>query len=147
MAQFTVSGRTTIAGSATLPSLSIYAAANCRPRIVEVNLWNTTSTAVTVALARLTTAGTKGAAITAFDSDDLPENPAIATVFAGHTVGPTITNEKKRTTLAAAVGSGVMWTWPDGNSLHIPASATNGIGVYIPTGTGQVLDYSLTWVE
>lgn len=147
MARFTVSGRTTIAGTNTLPNVSVYAAAACRVRIVEIGVFNTAATAVCVGVIRLTTAGTKGSAITAFDSDDLPENAAFATCFAGHTVAPTMTNEKKRATLAAAVGAGVIWTWPDSNSLNIPAVATSGIGIYVPTGTGQVLDYSISWVE
>jgi hypothetical protein len=58
MARFTVSGRTTIVGTAALPNVSIYATAAVRPRIVEVDLFNTGASSVEIALNRLTTAGT-----------------------------------------------------------------------------------------
>jgi hypothetical protein len=144
--RFTISGRTTIAGTSALPNVSLYATAAVRPRIVEIGLWNTTSTAVTVSVNRLTTAGTQGAGLTE-DCDDHPEHVAIATGFAGHTAGPTVGAEKKRATLGAAVGSGVIWTWSDEKALEIPDGTGNGIGVIVPTGTGQVLDYSISWIE
>lgn len=146
MARFTISGRTTIAGTSALPNVSLYATAAIRPRIIEVGLWNTTATAVTVALARLSSTGTQGAGLTE-DCDSMPEQAAVATGFAGHTAGPTIGAEKKRATLGAAIGSGVIWTWTDQDALVIAAATTNGIGVYVPTGTGQVLDYSISWLE
>jgi hypothetical protein len=146
MARFTISGRTTIAGTNLLPNVSLYATAGVRARIIEVGLWNTTATAVAVALNRLTTTGTQGAGLTE-DCDSMPEQTALATGFAGHTVGPTITAEKKRATLGAAVGSGVIWTWTDADPLVIAAATTNGIGVLVPTGTGQILDYSISWLE
>jgi hypothetical protein len=146
MARFSISGRTTIAGTNALPNVSLYATAGVRARIIEVGLWNTTSTAVTVALFRLTTTGTVGAGLTE-DSDSMPEQAAVATGFAGHTVGPTLGTEKKRATLGAAVGSGVIWTWDPMDPLVIAAATTNGVGVLVPTGTGQVLDYSISWLE
>lgn len=146
MARFSVSGRATIAGTSALPLVSLYATAAVRPRIVEIGLWNTTATAVTVALNRLTTTGTQGAGLTE-DCDDMPEQSAVATAFAGHTVGPTIGAEKRRATLGAAIGSGVIWTWPEHSPLVVPDGTANGVGAIIPTGTGQVLDYSFTWVE
>lgn len=146
MARFTISGRTTIAGTNLLPNVSLYATAAVRPKIIEIGLWNTTSTAVTVSVNRLTTAGTQGTGLTE-DCDSMPEQSAIATGFAGHTVGPTVGAEKKRATLGAAVGSGVIWTWDPSDALVIPDGTANGIGVIVPTGTGQVLDYSISWIE
>lgn len=146
MARFTISGRTTIAGTSALPNVSLYATATVRPKIIEIGLWNTTTTAVVVALNRLTTAGTQGAGLTE-DCDSMPEQSAIATGFAGHTVGPTLGSEKKRATLGAAAGSGVIWTWDPMDPLVIAAATTNGIGVLVPTGTGQILDYSISWLE
>jgi hypothetical protein len=146
VARFSVSGRATIAGTATLPLVSLYATAAVRPRIVEIGLWNTTATAVTVSVNRLTTVGTPGAGLTE-DCDSMPEQAANATGFAGHTVAPTIGNEKKRATLGAAVGSGVIWTWAEGDPLVIAAATTNGVGIIVPTGTGQILDYSISWLE
>jgi hypothetical protein len=146
MARFSISGRTTIAGTSALPNVSLYATAAVRARIVEIGLWNTTATAVTVAINRLTTTGTVGAGLTE-DCDSMPEQAAVATGFAGHTVGPTVSTEKKRATLGAAIGSGVIWTWDPADPLVIAAATTNGIGVLVPTGTGQILDYSISWLE
>lgn len=146
MARFSISGRATIAGTSALPLVSLYATAAVRPRIVEIGLWNTTATAVTVSVNRLTTTGTQGAGLTE-DCDSMPEQAAVATGFAGHTVGPTLGTEKKRATLGGAIGSGVIWTWDPLDPLVIAAATTNGIGVLVPTGTGQVLDYSISWLE
>lgn len=146
MARFTLSGRTTIVGTAALPNVSLYATAAVRPRIVEVQLWNTTNVAVEVALMRLTTAGTQGTGLTE-NSEDFPEHVAIATGFAGHTVGPTLGAEICRGRLGAVDGASVIWTWPDSNPLEIPAATTNGIGVLVPTGTGQTLIYVIKFLE
>ena len=51
-----------------------------------------------------------------------------------------------QTTLGAAVGSGWVWTFGD-EGLQIPEGTANGIGIYIPTGTGQILDYYIFWDE
>lgn len=146
MARFSVAGRATIAGSSTLPLVSLYATASVRPRIAEVHLFNTTSTAATYALQRLSTTGTQGAGLTEVQ-EDTPEHPPLATGFAGHTVGPTITaGEIRRATLGAAVGSGIMWTFGT-RGIAIAAATTNGVGVTVPTGTGQVVDYVIVWDE
>jgi hypothetical protein len=47
--------------------------------------------------------------------------------------------------LAATVGAGVIWTFTPG--LEIAAATTNALGLLIPTGTGQVLDYYVSWIE
>lgn len=146
MARFAVSGRTTIVGTSALPNVSLYATASVRPRIVEFALFNTTATAVAISLNRLTTAGTQGTGLTEV-SIDSPDHTAVATAFAGHTAGPTIGGELRRATLGAAVGSGVIWTWPQDAALEIPAGTANGVGVIVPTGTGQTLDYYIEWHE
>lgn len=146
MARFTVSGRTTIVGTSALPNVSLYAVAAVRPGIVEVHLWNTSNTVVEVALVRLTTTGTQGAGLTEV-AEDSPDHTPLATAFAGHTGGPTIGGEICRAVLGAAAGSGVIWPWPDGNRLEIPAGTANGVGVIVPVGTGQTLAYSIKWVE
>ena len=143
MARFSISGRATIAGTSALPLVSLYATASVRPVVVEVGIWNTTATAVTVSLNRLTSAGTAGAGLTEV-AEDSPDHTAIATGFAGHTVGPTIGGELRRATLGGAIGSGVIWTF---SGIEIPAGTANGLGLIVPTGTGQVLDYSIVWVE
>lgn len=147
MARFSAGGRATIAGSSTLPLASLYATAGVRPGIVEIGVFNTTATALAVALQRLTTTGTQGTAIAVIPEDNV-ELTAISTPKNGHTVGPTITTGViRQASLGAAIGAGVIWTWPDNAPLRIAAATTNGVGITVPTGTGQVLDFSITWVE
>jgi hypothetical protein len=144
MARFAISGRATIAGTSALPLVSLYATAAVRPRITEIGVFNTTTSAVAVAVNRLSTVGTAGAGLTEVPIDS-PEHVALATGFAGHTVGPTVGGEVRRASLGAAIGSGLVWTFPE--PLELSAATTNGIGILIPTGTGQILDYYIEWIE
>lgn len=145
MPRFSSSFRTTGAGSTTLPLASIYGIAGIGGWLREVGVFNTTATAVAVGLARLTTAGTQGAGKTEAE-DDPDGNAASCTVFDTHTGGPTISDELRRATLAAAVGSGVIWTFGD-TGIKIPTGTGNGIGIIITVGTGQICDVYLTWQE
>jgi hypothetical protein len=143
MSRFSISGRATIAGTNALPLVSLYATTAVRPKLVEVGVFNTSSTGLVAALVRLTTAGTPGAGLTEVPEEDA-SRVAVATGFAGHTVGPTVGGELRRGSIGAAVGAGVIWTF---TGIDIPNTTGDGVGVIIPTGTGQILDYSITWTE
>jgi hypothetical protein len=147
VARYSISFRTTNAPSSTLPGASLYAIASISPKIKEVGLFNTTTTACVVAISRLTTAGTQGAGLTESKAGN-PEVPtASCTGFQSHTVGPTITDELRRADLGAAIGAGVIWTWDDEDGLRIPSGTGNGIGIVCPSGTGQILDGYIDWIE
>lgn len=145
MARYTVAALTS-AGSTTLPIISLYGATTVRARVREVWLTNTTVTNVSLKVVRVTTAGTQGAALT--EMPLVPEDPAaLATAFNTHTVAPTITTgDLWRGVLPAAIGGGVVLTWPD-QGLVIPATANNGIAVVVSTGTGQVVEATIIWDE
>ena len=64
--------------------LSLYATAAKSPAIREIGVTNTTSTALTVAVARFTTATNVGAGLAETSEAD-PVSVAEATIFAGHT--------------------------------------------------------------
>ena len=146
MAKFAAAWRTTGAGSTTLPIASIYATAAVRPRIVEIACFNSTSTAVSISIRRLTTTGTQGTSMTAVNQDDESQS-AVATPKDTHTVGPTIaTGALRIATLGGAIGAGVIWTFQE-PGLIIPAATTNAICLVPYTGTGQICDVSFTWVE
>jgi hypothetical protein len=149
MARFSAAYRTTGAATNLLPMASIYATAAVRPKIVEVGVFNSTATALQVALVRLTTAGTSTAVVGVYEDDD--SQAAVATPRNTHSsTGPTIGTVSLRiATLGAAIGSGVIWTFGGGKTsgLLIPAATGNGIGLYTPTGTGQICDVSWTWDE
>jgi hypothetical protein len=143
MARFSISGRATIAGTSSLPFVSLYATTAVRPKVVEVGVFNTTSTGIVVALVRLTTAGTQGTGLTEVPEEDASRT-AVATGFAGHTAGPTIGGEIRRGSIGAAVGAGVIWTF---SGVDIPNTTGDGVGLYVPAGTGQVCDYYIAWNE
>jgi|KBSMisStaDraftv2_1062788.scaffolds.fasta_scaffold817480_1 hypothetical protein len=145
MAKYRVSALTS-AGSTTLPIISLYGGTTVRPRLRELHLFNTTTTAVSLKLVRVTTTGTQGAGLT--EMQEIAEDTAaIATAFQTHTVAPTITSgDLERVVLGAAIGSGVMLTFGDGG-IVIPATANNGLAVVVSTGTGQVVEATLVWEE
>lgn len=145
MARFAISGRTTIAPTATLPAVSLYATAAARPRILEIGIFNTTATAFLAALTRLSSLGTAGAGLTEV-SEDSPLHVALATGFAGHSIAPTLAGELRRAQVGASVGSAVIWTFSEAG-VELTEATSNGLGIYCPTGTGQVFDYYVAWIE
>lgn len=145
MAAYAV-GTRTVAATATLPCVSLYAIAAVSFDILEVGISNTVATANVVALCRLTTAGTPGAGLTeaALDQGSVA---ASATGFLAHTgTPPTLVDLGYRFSLGASIGAAVIWTFLPGE-LRTLVGTANGIGVYCPTGTGQALDVYFKWVE
>jgi hypothetical protein len=145
MAAYTVSAVTT-AGSTTLPIISLYGSTTVRPKIREIGLFNTTTTAVALKVVRVTTTGTQGTALT--EMPLIPEDPAaVATAHNTHSVAPTITTgDLARVDLGASIGSGVILKW-ERPGLGIPATANNGVAVVVATGTGQAVDATIVWEE
>jgi hypothetical protein len=146
MSRYAAGGLTT-AGSTTLPLSSIYATASGRLFITEIGIWNTAATAVALKLVRLTTAGTRPTAWTS--SPVSLEDPAAAVglTYGTHTVAPTLGADLGyRTILGAAIGSGVVWTFPD-RTLTITATANAGIGIIVENGTGQACQVYWAWGE
>lgn len=146
MGIYVVGARAAGAGSATLPVGSIYAAAGVNPRVREIGITNTTSTAVAVALCRMSTTGTRGTTLTPQAMDGTTAAPSV-TAYNTHTVAPTLVDMGFRTTLGAAVGSAFVWTFGGDVGLNAAVGTGNGIGIYIPTGTGQVIDFYFAWGE
>lgn len=147
MARYSAGWRTAGAGSTTLPTASLYAGTSTRLLVREVHAFNTTTTAVALALRYLTTAGTQGAAtITEMEWDgDGPAPDGAA--FDTHTGGPTIsTGNIIVADLGAAIGAGVIWTF-DAEPIRIPTGTGNGVGICVLTGTGQILDVTFVWEE
>lgn len=146
MGLYVTGARAAGAGSATLPLGSIYSSAAVNPRLREVGVFNTTATAVAVALCRLSTAGTQGAGLTE-QGLDATAVAASVTGFNTHTVAPTLADMGYRTTLPAQVGAGIIWTFGGDVGITCPIGTANGLGIYVPTGTGQVCDFYFVWAE
>lgn len=145
MARYSASALTA-AGSTTLPIASLYGGASSRVALRQIDIFNTVATAVQLKLVRVTTAGTQGAALTrvAWDSADVA---ATATAFNTHTVAPTITTgDIVRWQIPAAVGGGVIETFPT-SGVVIPATANNGLAIVVSVGTGQACEVTFVWDE
>jgi hypothetical protein len=144
MARCTAAGRTS-AVPTTVRGPSVYATAGIKPRIVEIGVFNTTTSAVAVAICRASATGTQGAALTEVCEDD-DAHTVIATAFNTHTADATVGAAIRQASLGAAIGSGVIFTFPDGG-LVLDNATTAGIVITCPTGTGQHLDFHITWQE
>ncbi len=148
MARFSLGALSAGAGSTTLPLLSLYSAAASAFALRECGVFNTAATAVAVRLVRLSTTGTQGAAVggTQIGYDVARPTPACK-VFQTHTVAPTIADDLGyRAQLGAAVGSAVIWTFGD-IGIRTAVAVTNGVGVVIENGTGQVCQVYFVWDE
>lgn len=146
MARYSVAGRSTSAGSTTLPLFSIYGGAAAQGAIREIGVFNTTTTAFAVSLQRFTATGTQGAALTEIPWEvDTPASGCQG--FNTHTVTPTITaGVYRQATIGAAAGAGVIWTFGD-QGLRIKVGTANGYGLLVATGTGQIVDFYIDWDE
>lgn len=141
-----VAGRSTVAGTSLRAIASLYGITSKGFRVREVGVWNTTATAVAVALVRFTATGTQGAALTTVAWDDDKDGIRQITAFAGHTADGTVGSPIRQASLAGIIGSGVIWTFGD-IGFEIKAGTTNGVGIICPTGTGQILDFYYDWEE
>lgn len=150
MARFSAAWRSNGAGSTTLPLGGLMSVAGVRPRLREVGVFNTTVTACAVCLRRVTAAGTSGTTRTVIYETDSAQS-ALATPKDTWTVTPTFVGTSpdgnlRVASLGAAIGSGVIWTFPD-PGLVIPNTTGDGIVLAVLTGTGQICDISFTWEE
>jgi hypothetical protein len=145
MARFSIAGRSTVAPTTLRAAASLFAVASRNLKLREVGVFNTTSTALAVALVRFTNATGVGAGLTEVLWDEL--GPAQnATGFAGHIADGAVGSPLRYGSLGAAVGSGVIWTFGD-NGILVQAGTANGIGIICPTGSGQIVDYYFDWDE
>jgi hypothetical protein len=140
MARTAVAYRTTGAGSATLPATSIYSLGTGDIWLVEVGITSTTTTVFELTLARLTAAGTQGAAAGTITYEEGATNLTAkwASVQA-HSAGTPLGAEVRRATIGASAGSGIIWTF-GGRGLLVPSGTANGLGLICINGTFQVSD-------
>lgn len=146
MARFVVGARQASAATSTNPGGSLYSNGTVSLKLVEIGVSNTTATQCMIALCRITTAGTQGAALTEAEYDESAPAPTGAGFNTHTSTGPTISDLGYRATVGAAYGAGVIWTFGD-RGLIVPAASNNGIGIYVPNGTGQICDFYFVWDE
>jgi hypothetical protein len=123
----------------------LYATTGVRPNVREIGVFNTTATAVAVAICRASATGTQGAGLTEVCQDD-DSHTIIATAFNTHTADATVGSPVRQASLGAAIGSGVIFTF-GGDGLVIDNATTAGLVITCPTGTAQHLDFYIEWTE
>lgn len=145
MARLAAAWRAGGAGSATLPFAGLMGTANNDLWLVEVGVFNTTTTAFAVSMKRVSAAGTAGASQTIVYEEG---NSAAATAGDPRdlwTVAPTLVGgELRRAPIGASIGSGIVFTF-GARGLRIPAGTANGVVLMPITGTGQVADVYFSW--
>lgn len=146
MARYSSGTRSTGAGSTTLPVGALVAAAAVGGTVVEIGVFNTTVVACAIKLARLTTAGTPGAGLVEAEHSQQGATASCTAYDTYTSTGPTLIDLGYRASLGAAVGSGVIWSF-GGPGLVIPVATTEGIGIVVAVGTGQILDWYVVWEE
>lgn len=145
-ARFSAGAIATGVGSATLPTQTLIGGTTNRICLEEISVVNTTVTACTYKLVRLTTTtvGTPGTSLTS-SPHDLADTGAIQGVVKQvYTVAPSLGNDMGYTfVLPAAIGAGVIRTF---QSIIIPTVANAGLAL-MPIGTGQLCAIDWTWTE
>ncbi len=145
MSRYAFGMRSTVVGTNLRAQISLFAPASSNARVREIGVYNTSTTAFAIALARFTNATGVGAGQTEGEYDeDAP--PPLVTIFAGHTADGGVGQVFRQATLGAAAGAGTIWTFGDSGLVIQPGTA-NGIGPLVPTGTGQLGDDYLDWDE
>jgi hypothetical protein len=141
-----VAGLTTTAGSTTLPLCALIGGTGARIRVVEIGVWNTsTSAAVSLVLCRVSTAGTPGTAATSRLTDQSDAATAVGALRNTYTsTAPTTAELGIGFPLAAS--SGVIMSFPD-DVMTMSATANSGIGLLLESGTVQACRVWFRWYE
>jgi hypothetical protein len=143
MARCSTGGRmSAVATAARGPS--VYATAAVKPRVREVGVFNTTTTACSVGIARATATGTQGAALTEVNESD-DSHGVVATGFNTHTADATVALSRQAS-VGAAIGAGVIFTFGE-DGFVLDNATTSGLVITCPSGTGQILDFYIVWDE
>ena len=142
-----VAGFATTAGSTTLPIFNLVGGTGARLFIREIGISNSTVTEVDVVLARFTTAGTTGTSATTREMDEGDVVASVGVLKTNYSsTAPTSAELGFGCWLGAAKGSGWIWTFAP-RELVVPATASNGVGALVGSGTGQVLRAYVKWEE
>jgi hypothetical protein len=144
MARYSAAWRSAGAGSATLPIGGLMAQANTPLWVVEIWVTNTTTTAFSCCVRRVTAVNTPGAAQTVQyeenDTGTLKGDPRDT-----WTVAPTfVTGALRNAAIGASVGSGDVFVF-GGRGLYVPPGTGNGVVVPTITGAGQIADLTFVW--
>jgi len=122
MAIFSLANRTSAAGS-TVASLEVRAAAANRPRLLEMGIWLNAATQSPIGLGRPQAIGITPTSPVTVLAEDPAESTGLTQTALAWGTGPTVPlNFFRRLNIAAAIGAGVLLTFPRG--IVIPAAGS-----------------------
>lgn len=137
-------GRATVVGTSLRSIATLYATSTFGARVREIGICNFAAVAATFALAEFGATTNRGTVKTAVNED---LNPTQCAVYDGHTAdGASVGVPFRQITLPAAVGATMVWTFSEGG-FQIPIGTANGLGIIVPSGTGQLVDFWFKWEE
>lgn len=127
---------------------TIHTGASLRCRIREIHLFSTAATAASIGIIRasntpVATTSTLGQA------QDPADGAATVNVDTAWSTAPTVgSNYLRRIDLPATIGSGVIWTWPDGQSHGLMIATSSWLVIWNFGGSaGPILDVNVIWEE
>ena len=117
--------------------------------VEEVSVFLGAATATGAGLIRATAQGVGGASSTLGQSEDPNAPIGAASVFASaFTTAPTVgTAYMKRAIVGAAIGAGIIWTWPQSDRLIVPPSGSIVLVNLAAAAGSAVIDAGFVWVE
>ena len=125
--------------------------ASRRLHIHEVGVFVGAATVLGVGLVRATAQGTGGAASGTGQAEDgaAPAATATGLFVSAFTVAPTFTaaNALKRARIPAAIGNGLIWTWPEDSLLIVPVSSSLVLYNAHTAAGAAAFDVYVAWSE
>lgn len=99
-----------------------------RMYVVEIGVFTGAATATGVGLVRCSAQGTNGTSVAGQSEDPNITAAATGAIYTAVTTGLTLgTNYLRRAMLPAAIGAGIIWTWPPGNELILGTSSSTAV--------------------
>ena len=136
MGVYSLSNRTTNVTIAN-PCIEIIAGAACRPRIHEIGIFMAAATASVFGIGRPAVAGITPTTPVTLLAEDVADPAGEVTTALAWATEPTVpVSFFRRVSLAAAVGTGIIFTFPEG--LYIAASATLVVWNISATGVSDI---------
>lgn len=117
-----------------------------RLQVEEIGVFLGAATATGAGLVRATTQGTVGTVAPGQAED--PNQAAAAASLVGSPTAPGIgTNFMRRAIIGAAIGGGIIWTWPGSDRLIVPPSGSLLVTNIAAAAGSAVIDAYAVWIE
>lgn len=119
-----------------------------RLQVEEIGVFLGAATATGAGLARATVQGTGGTATLGQAEDPNQANAGASLVAPAYTVAAApATAFLRRAIIGAAIGGGIIWTWPSSDRLIVPPSGSLVLTNIAAAIGAAVIDAYVVWVE